>query len=502
MKKFLLVLMVLLLSIGFVFAQAKAEAQAEVEEFPTLKFLNFNVTYNMNDCIEYQDIEKSTGIKALYEVLPSENASEVLMLTLSMDNDYDAAVIKSAADFRTLMSSGALLALNDTIDQYAPELWDLCSKDVWRGVSDENGNVYALPATASVTYEINTNMVVRLDLAEAAGLGRELPSTATEFYQYCKALKDFYGDKYIILAAPDASTLSISKCIMSAFGIYSDWMLDDNGKVIYMTEHKNYKAMIEFMNRLYEEGILDADYAINNASKINAKMSAGQSIITMNGRATISTVYASLHKNFPDVTLEDLGYIPYLHADDGTATVQLNDGYSIFTIIPKSAAAHAKYVVQYTSAKVKNQEYCFIGTEGVHFNWDTDGYPVPIQPAFTDERNRSNNYLIMKDNDLWELQFYARLRKSEAIWSMFKVCSIDINKNEPEVWVKANFAFNNCEAYSQYNSNLQSNLKTLNIQLITGVKDYKTALDEFKREFVVTGGDEVRTQLQTYIDAK
>ncbi|MBQ7645454.1 MAG: extracellular solute-binding protein [Spirochaetales bacterium] len=506
MKKLLSILLVLMLGCTILFAQAATEAKTEeadeiIEgEIPTLHILNYNVSYNMTDCIEYQDIEKATGISATFDVLPAENTDQVLMLTLSMDNDYDCAVIKGNSAFRTLMNSGALLPLNDYIDKYAPELWDLCEEKVWRGVSDEQGNVYCLPATASVKYEINNNMTVRLDLAEKAGLGRELPKTITEFYNYCKALKDFYGDEYTILAAPDNSALSISKCIMSAFGIYNDWMLDENGKVIYMTEHPNYKAMVEFLNKLYNEGILDSEYATNNLTKVNAKLSSGKAIITMNGRGSISSPAKSLLKNFPELTLDDLGFIPFLRADDGSATVMLNDGYSIYTVIPRGAEKNVKYVLEYVKRKVQNQEYCFIGEEGVHFSWDEDGYPVPIQPKFNDERNKSNNYLMMKDNDAWELQFYARLRKTESIWRMFQVCGVDFKNNCQDAWVEAYFSYNNCDEYSKYNANLQSNLKTYNIQLITGVKSLDSSIAEFNKEFQVSGGEEVRAALQKYID--
>lgn len=510
MKKLLSILLVLMMACSFMFAQGAAEAAAAQEEsdeiieseIPVLHILNFPVSFNMTDTIDYQDIEKATGISATFDVLPSENTDEVLMLTLSMDNDYDCAVIKGNSAFRTLMNSGALLPLNKYIDKYAPELWDLCDEKVWRGVSDEQGNVYCLPATASVKYEINANMTVRLDLAEKAGLGRELPTTITEFYNYCKALKDFYGDEYTIIAAPDNSKFSVSACIMSAFGIYNDWMLDENGKVIYMTEHPNYPVMIEFLNKMYNEGIIDAEYATNNLTKVNAKLSSGKAIITMNGRGSISSPAKALLKNFPELTLDDLGFIPFLRADDGTATVMLNDGYSIYTVIPRSAEKNVKYVLEYVKRKVQNQEYCFIGEEGVHFYWDEDGYPVPIQPKFNDERNKSNNFLMMKDNDLWELQFYCRLRKTESIWRMFEVCGIDFKNNCQDAWVEAYFSYNNCDEYSKYNANLQSNLKTYNIQLITGVKDLASSLSDFNKEFKVGGGEEVRAALQEYIDTQ
>lgn len=511
MKKVLFVMLVVLVSVGIVFANGSVETEKVVEkvveniddytQWPTLKFLNFNISSDLNSTKELADIEAATGIKAKYEILPSENASQVLMLNLSMGNDYDAVVIKTAGDFRVLISNGALVALNEYIDDYAPELWDLCSAEVWKGVSDENGNVYALPATGSVAYENTQNLAVRLDLAEKAGLGRELPKTATEFYNYCKALKDFYGDEYIILAGGNASgTFGVTKAIMSAFGITNDWMIDENGKVIYMTEHKNFKAMMDYMNKLYNEGILDVDYAINDKSKVTTKYSSGKAIITMIGRAEISTPQKTLEKK--GVTLDDIGVIPYLADDEGNASLLLAQGYSVFTFIPKGAEDNAKYVVRYALEKVKHQEYCFIGTEGVDWYYDENGIPTPILPAFNDDRNLANNFLIMKDNAAWEKQFQARLKKTNSIWHFFEASSIDINNNHPEVWVESTFAFNNCPAYQTYNANLTNNLKTFCIQVVTCVKTLSASLSDFTKEFNAAGGEEVRAQLQAYYDAK
>jgi hypothetical protein len=109
---------------------------------------------------------------------------------------------------------------------------------------------------------------------------------------------------------------------------------------------------------------------------------------------------------------------------------------------------------------------------------------------------------MMKDNDLWELQFYCRLRKTDSIWRMFEVCGIDFKNNCQDAWVEAYFSYNNCDEYSNYNANLQSNLKTYNIQLITGVKNLASSLSDFNKEFKVGGGEEVRAALQEYIDTQ
>ena len=86
---------------------------------------------------------------------------------------------------------------------------------------------------------------------------------------------------------------------------------------------------------------------------------------------------------------------------------------------PKNAA----YTINWISEKVKNQELISIGEEGVHFEWDEDGYPVPIQPKFTDERNNSSSFMNCADMETFKIQVTARLQKAEIMWKAYTNCT-------------------------------------------------------------------------------
>lgn len=225
---------------------------------PTLKVLGSSSTSDLNDTTEAQVIEKATGYQVEYYGLPSENANQALMLTIANDNDYDL-VTMNQSQFSTLMTNKALLPLNDYIDAIAPELWDCIPEEAWKGVSDADGNVYAFPKLYSVDTEVASFMAVRMDLLKAAGI-TELPTRISEFKDMLYKLKAYYGNDYIILSGPynkggTGNYMNIPFCISSAFGIYNDWMVDDEGKVIYMTEHEKFDEMITFMNDLYKDSM-------------------------------------------------------------------------------------------------------------------------------------------------------------------------------------------------------------------------------------------------------
>ena len=164
-----------------------------------------------------------------------------------------------------------------------------------------------------------------MDLCRAAGI-EELPTTLSGFYDMLVTLKEYYGDEYIILTGPFwrsayGNMFPVDMCLASAFGIYNDWMVDESGKVIYMTEHPRFKDLIAFYNKLYDEGLLDKDFAINSYQDVNERISSGKAIIAFNGTTSgVNTVYPALLKL--GLTDNDIAFMGPLEGDDGTCTIQ------------------------------------------------------------------------------------------------------------------------------------------------------------------------------------
>ena len=463
---------------------------------PTLKVLGSASSSDLNDTIEAEVIEKATGYHVEYHGLPAENASQALMLTLANDNDYDLVTLNQS-QYSTLVSNKALLPLNDYIDAIAPELWDCISEEAWKGVSDEEGNVYALPKLYSVDTEVASFMVVRMDLCKKAGI-TELPTTISEFKDMLVKLKAYYGDDYIILSGPynsgkTGNYMNIPFCISSAFGIYNDWMLDEEGNVIYITEHENFDDMIAFMHELYEAKILDIDYASNSSSGVDEKLASGKSIITVNSRETIDETYAALSNS--GVAVSDMEFIGALHGDDGTCTYMSTAQYGALCAIPVKNSKNAADTINWIAEKVKNQELIAIGEEGVHFEWDEDGYPVPIQPTFTDERNNSSSFMNFADMETYKIQFTARLQKSEVMWKAYTNCTLTTNEEEPEIFVPAYFTYCNSQTYVDNNTALRKSVNDFISLLIVGQRDITEDMSTFTADFNNQDGEAMRTEL-------
>ena len=151
-KKLLLVLLCLVIA-SLLFAGGASEVENgdnlsayELKDpRPTLKMLMSPSTYDYNERPEAAEIEELTGYKVEYYKLPSENSEQALALAVASGNDYDVIQFSSPSSFSSLMSSGALLPLNDYINNICPEFFEVMPAEFWSGVSDSNGNIYGLP---------------------------------------------------------------------------------------------------------------------------------------------------------------------------------------------------------------------------------------------------------------------------------------------------------------------------------------------------------------------
>jgi len=471
---------------------------------PVLKYLGYNVSFDPNTDPMAKVYEETTGYKVEYHVLPAENADEKLLMDVSSGADYDVMQV-SPSQFQTLLAQGALMPLTDLLNTYGQDILKGVSEDSWKAMTGSDGQIYGIPYKYPHPQEITTFMVARMDLLKKAGINK-LPETIDEFYNTLKTLKAYYGDQYIIFTGPfrQASeagagvSWDIPQTITSAFGIYNDWMVDDNGKVIYMTEHENFPKMIEFMQKLMREGLLDRDWAVNNTTTVNEKLSSGKAIIACSNR-TGTLVTTPVMMDTLGLDWSDFGYIGALKGSDGTCKYMRTEAINQVTCILKNAK-NPEHVINWINIKQQNQLYLNIGVEGTHFTYDENGEINPINPIFAEERGNSYWYLNSTDEAAFAKQWPSRVRKSQAMWEPFDAVTNYANKHTPEIFVPNTFAFMpSLENYSKYNQSLFKSTSDFILQLMAGTKSLND-LNTFMKDWQNNGGEKVRAEMQAWYD--
>ena len=483
---------------------APAEANPLDGAKPVLKYLGYNASFDPNTDPMAKVYEDTTGYKVEYNVLPAENANEKLLMDVSSGADYDVLQV-SVPQFQTLLAQGALMPLTDLLSNYGKDVLTGVSENSWKACSGSDGQIYGIPYKYPYPTEITTFMVARLDLMKAAGVTK-IPTTIDEFYNTLVALKKFYGDKYIPFTGPFrvASEASVSwdipQSITSAFGIYSDWMVDENGKVFYMTEHPNFPKMIEFMQKLMNEGLIDRDWAVNNTTTVNEKLSSGKAVIAASNRTGVAvTTPIMTGKDGLKLTFDDLGYIGALTGSDGTNKYMKTEAINQVTCILKSSK-NAAHVINWINIKQQNQLFLNIGVEGTHFTYDADGSIKPINPIFANERGNSFWYLNSTDEKAFATQWPSRVRKSDAMWAAFDAVTNAANANTPQIFVDNTFAYMpSLTNYSKFNQALFKSTSDFTLQLIAGTKKLDS-LSTFQSDWTNAGGKAVKDEMQAWYD--
>lgn len=465
----------------------------------TIKRLGYNVAFDPNEDPCASVIEDTIGYEVEYFTLPAENANEKLVMEVAGGADYDVIQV-SPAQYQTLLSQGALMPLNDLLETYGQDILAGVSEDTWRASSDDNGTIYAIPYKYPYAQEVQSFMVCRWDLCTAAGI-TEVPTTLEGFHEMLLKLKDYYGDEYIILSGPYRAasegngTWVFPKVISCAFGIYNDWMVDENGQVFYMTEHPNFQKMVEFLATLQSEGLLDPDWAANTSATVNEKFAGDKTIVSCTQRDGLGRVLPGMLEN--GLTFDDFRYIAPLTGEDGTCVYMKTEAVNFFSVILKGNE-NAADVVNWINLKQQNQLYLNIGEEGVHFNYDEKGAIAPINPIFAEERGNSYWYIDSTNEAEFATEWPSRIRKSDAQWAGFSAVTITTNEERPEIFVDNPFAFKpGTEYYAKYNTALFSNLNDYILQIIAGTKSIDN-LEDFNKDWAASGGAEVKQELQDW----
>ncbi len=126
-------------------------------------------------------------------------------------------------------------------------------------VRETNGAIYQLPRMERSATTCQARVYYRADVMEKAGL--EMPTTTEEFYDVLTALKEFNEG-----AAPLVVSLYGSgyfePFMYASFGPSTqvDFEDDGEGKVVYNRTSEQFKLYLEYMNRLYSEGLLHQEY--------------------------------------------------------------------------------------------------------------------------------------------------------------------------------------------------------------------------------------------------
>lgn len=235
--------------------------------------------YDVNLDIEWVSYQDYT--QKLNTLIASGSQPDVVQL-YAVNNSYYYPIFTQAIDAGQFVDltpylfegDDALAKTNAVMKNWDDKFWAEATYD---------GGVYILPRSKSEPAK-NSGIMVRGDLMEKYGYEEE-PATMDEFKDWLiglsNAATEGEGQKvYALEFFGDDFMNDRVKALAIAFTGQTDWAIDENGNFAYMQFDDKYIDFLNWVKDLYDAGVLDSEFALNNSD--TSKFKAGNSVAFVN----------------------------------------------------------------------------------------------------------------------------------------------------------------------------------------------------------------------------
>ncbi|NEW09087.1 extracellular solute-binding protein [Paenibacillus sp. SYP-B3998] len=210
-----------------------------------------------------KDMEKLTNIKFQYKNARDDSFVTKKNLVFASGDlpDVFYGADLTPAEQVTYGTQGALIPLEGLIESYAPNLKKVLDEhpDIRKSITAPDGHIYALPNIDLTAVWWQGPMWYNGKFLKA--LGMEVPKTTDELYTYLKRVKveDPNGNgKKDEVPLSSVKLKDLRQYFLGFWGMYgSDIYSDKEGKVHYAPMEEGYKGYLTFMNKLWNEDLLD-----------------------------------------------------------------------------------------------------------------------------------------------------------------------------------------------------------------------------------------------------
>lgn len=275
------------------------------DQAATLSFLATNAWSNnvdLNQASIVQELVKRSGVDVKWELLSPGTYNDALSPRLASGSDLPDIVYTLDQDQTMKNIKGKLFVpLNDYIEKYGVNLKKLFEKypALKASLTTPDGEIYYVPQLA-VTQNYMPTFMVNVRWLEQLGL--EEPTTLDEFTDM---LRKFKTEDPNNNGLQDELPLSMdAKMVGQAFGtafgldLANNFYAADDGNVHYSYYEPVYKEYLAYMNGLYKEGLLEADFASVTGDQVTSKISQNLTGVTFNFSYHSSMVYSKLFSDY------------------------------------------------------------------------------------------------------------------------------------------------------------------------------------------------------------
>ena len=281
----------------------------------------------------------------------------------------------------------------------------------------------------------------------------------------------------------------------------AEWY-DIDGTYTHRIKHPQITAYLEYMQKLYKEGLMDNDMPINTADNAKEKFASANAIACAPLMFwDIPSMVNALATNNPDCKIE---FVTDLAADaNSKPTHYIMKGANFVSCISQSSK-NPEHAINWLNilSEPDNYRRTYIGEEGVSYEV-IDGNYTPI---FTgDDATNFNAYTnsdklsgISDSTDAFKM-WQARARKTPEMAEAYEAMNSRVDEYEPLISI---------ELYGKTSPKVQEYVTALNqafsdsfLKAIVEGTDPDTAIAAMQADWDANGGLEVEAAMQEFYDA-
>lgn len=428
-------------------------------------------------------IEEDTGLKIEWVGIPEVSYKDQVAIMIAA-GDLPDAFIGQIPNFAQFTDS--FYRVDDKIDEWIPSLKEFyeMSPNVKLAAVFPDGTAYGLPYTQMTGYRASKSLSINQTWLDK--VGKEMPNTPDELFDVLMAFKNedpngngmadeipfsFYKDRKFDL-------------LLSGFGIAGydaedyayPYVQVKDGKVEFYPETENYYNYLQYLNKLYTNGLIDPNGFMQEEVDMIAKGTAGQIGVFPN-------------YSYDDITVGDF-------AKDYTFLLPLEDETGTRRYVPNSYAGDVtpnQFTItnncKYPEAMLRLYDYINSSYENrLYFSWGQQ------DQAWTDN---GDGTISKKAEPLMEgYNSYAEVRhtlamgtKGVTLWNEEDNAKFKVTSEREEKYIARQEPFMECAVeFIPDGQNYAEATQEINI-LLTEMRSY---MENFIAESVMSGVDEAK----------
>src|SRR5690625_3589337 len=343
-----------------------------------------------------------TNVHIDWGLTPNEELDTKILLDLVTD-EYPEAFYATGLPVASIFEygqHGVILKLNDFIDDYMPNLKALLEEypDIKKGLTFPDGGIYSLPTINDPEFaSLLSNVKPYIRQSWLEQLGMKMPETTDDYYAYLKAVKeeDLLGDgEGHEIPFGSLNMDDLYNYLKGSFGVGNRGSNHDHLDIDPETDElrfypatEEYRQLIEYMHKLYDEGLIDDKIYTMDDNELANKGQAG-----LYGSTLISN--ANSRFGFED---EYVG-MPALEGPNGDKNWSYiksplsNMSGFMLTDRNENIAATLRWMDYFYSDE--GAEFFFMGIEGETFEIDENGEHKYVDALISDPGEMSIDHSL------------------------------------------------------------------------------------------------------------